>query len=261
MDELLKVNNLYKSFGGLVAVSNISLKVNKGQIVSIIGPNGAGKTTVFNLLSGFYTADKGEIIFDGKLVNGNKTYDFASKGMVRTFQNLRLFRSMSVLENVLIGRQHVTHYSPFQIMFNTRKKRSMEQEDREIAAALVAEMGMQDVLNVRCDGLPYGQQKKLEIVRALASQPKLLLLDEPAAGLNPQESDELAEFIYSLRDRGITILLIEHDMSLIMEISDYIYVMNHGEMLCEGTSDVVMNDEQVIEAYIGKGGVQRVSGN
>ena len=261
MKELLTVKNLSKSFGGIRAVSDIGLKVEEGQIVSIIGPNGAGKTTVFNLLSGFYSADEGEIIFDGKPVAGRHTYDFAPNGMVRTFQNLRLFKSMSVLENVLIGRQHVTRYTPLQMMFNTPKKRRMEQKDRAAAAELVAEMGMKDMLNVRCDGLPYGQQKKLELVRALATQPKLLMLDEPAAGLNPQESQELADFIFSIRDRGITILVIEHDMSLINKISDYIYVMNHGELLCEGTSDVVMNDEQVIEAYIGKGGAKRVSGN
>lgn len=258
--ELLKVSGLCKSFGGLAAVKDISFAVHKGQIVSLIGPNGAGKTTVFNLLTGVYTSDAGKVEFEGKNVSNRKPYDYVHIGMVRTFQNVRLYSRLTVLENVLIGAQANINYSVFDMLFNTRKKKETEREEKEKALQLLEEMGLAEYAEVRCDSLAYGQQKKIEIVRAMASNPAMLLFDEPAAGLNNQESDELCDFIRKLVDKGYTVLLIEHDMSLVMKISDYIYVMDHGVMLSEGKPEAVMRDKKVIEAYIGKSGVKNVIG-
>ena len=248
MDDILTVNGLCKSFGGIAAVQDISMRIPRGKIVSLIGPNGAGKTSVFNLLTGF----------EGAPLEGLKAYDYVKRGIVRTFQNVRLYSAMSVLDNVMVGNQYRIRYSPLDIVFNTRRKRRVEEESRTAALALLEELGLSHLAYERCDALSYGQQKKLEIVRAMASAPKLLLLDEPAAGLNPLESEELSVFVAHLIDRGFTILLIEHDISLVMSISDYVYVMDHGRMLSEGMPEQVQRDPAVIEAYIGKRGMQDV---
>lgn len=257
---LLEVTGISKSFGGLAAVSEMSFQVEEGQIVSIIGPNGAGKTTVFNLLTGFYTCDEGSILFDGEEISNLPPARYVEKKLTRTFQNLKLFPTMTVLENVLIGYQSCIKYGWLDAIFNTRKKQEEEREAREKAMEILKSIDMERYAMEKCCNLPYGVQKQMEIARAMVSGPKLLLLDEPAAGLNPQETEQLAGFIKSLPEKGYSVLLIEHDMGLVMTISDYIYVMDYGKLIAQGIPQVVQKNELVIEAYIGKGGARHVAG-
>ena len=252
MEPILKIEHVCKSFGGLKAVNDISLEIKKGSIVSLIGPNGAGKTTLFNIITGFYHADSGDICFDGIRTNDLKIHEYVKIGMARTFQNVRVFKELTVLENVIAGFQGVSAASAWSILFHTKKKRHMEQEMEEKAGELLEEFGFGGYAEHKCKNLPYGIQKKLEIIRALACDPKLLLLDEPAAGLNSQESAELRGYISSLQGRGHTIVLIEHDMKLVMDISDYVYVMDYGMLLTQGTPEEVRTNPKVIEVYMGK---------
>jgi len=247
----LKVDGITKRFGGIVAVDKVSFEVNQGEIVSIIGPNGAGKTTVFNMLTGVYAIDEGEIIFDGKPIHNHKPQDIVKSGISRTFQNIRLFTDLRVVENVLVGTHIKTKYNFFDSIFRTPRFRKEEDDKVLHAIQILQSIGLDNRRDDYAQNLPYGDQRKLEIARAIATDAKLLLLDEPAAGMNPQESAELLEFIRNLQKKGYTIILIEHDMSVVMKISDRIYVIDHGKPIAQGLPEEIANNEKVIEAYLG----------
>ncbi|MFA5678592.1 MAG: high-affinity branched-chain amino acid ABC transporter ATP-binding protein LivG [Pseudomonas sp.] len=250
---LLDVSGLCMRFGGLLAVDQVALQVNEGQIVSLIGPNGAGKTTVFNCLTGFYKPSAGRIRFRGEEVSGMPGFKLARKGMVRTFQHVRLFKQMSVVENLLVAQHHHMNTSMLAGLFKTPGFRRSEKEAMERAAWWLERMDLLDFANRTAGTLAYGQQRRLEIARCMVTRPSLLMLDEPAAGLNPRETADLQTLIAELRsEQGLTVLLIEHDMKLVMGISDHVVVINQGSPLAHGTPEQVRQNPEVIKAYLGE---------
>ena len=251
--ELLKTNKLSKSFGGLKAVSDFDVYLNKGELIGLIGPNGAGKTTVFNLLTGVYEPTEGEILFDEKNIVGLKPYQVCHKGMARTFQNIRLFSDLSVIDNVKIAYHQHASYGLTTAFLRLSGFYKGEDEMTKKAMDLLKIFKLDGKCNEIARNLPYGEQRRLEIARALAAQPKLLLLDEPAAGMNPQETHELMEMISWIRQEfGLTILLIEHDMALVMGVCERIYVLDYGMIIATGTPDEIKSNPKVIEAYLGE---------
>lgn len=250
---MLKTNKVKKMFGGLTAIKEFHINIESGELVGLIGPNGAGKTTAFNLMTGVYRPTEGELIFAGENVAGLKPYVITNKGIARTFQNIRLFKNMSVIDNVKIGFHGNTKYRLLSGFIHGPKYRAVEKEIEEKALELLAIFDLEENRDNLAKNLPYGKQRRLEIVRALAAQPKLLLLDEPAAGMNPQETQNLMALIHKIRqDFGLTILLIEHDMSLVMGICERIYVLDYGKIIAEGSPDEIKSNPRVIEAYLGE---------
>ncbi|MDE7132355.1 MAG: ABC transporter ATP-binding protein [Lachnospiraceae bacterium] len=249
---LLEVKNLGISFGGLRAVNEFNISVEKGQLYGLIGPNGAGKTTVFNLLTGVYQPDEGAILLDGVNLTGKKTIEICKAGVARTFQNIRLFGDMPVLDNVKVGLHNHYPYSTLEGILRLPRYHKVEKEMNEKAMELLKVFGLEDYADYQAENLPYGQQRKLEIARAMATDPKLLLLDEPAAGMNPNETKELMDTIRFVRDHfDMTILLIEHDMKLVSGICERLTVLNFGEVLAQGDTQDVLNNPEVITAYLG----------
>lgn len=252
-DPVLSVEHLTMRFGGLVAVGDLTFEVGRGDITALIGPNGAGKTTVFNCISGFYRPTGGTVVFDGTSVEAMPDFKISRLGMVRTFQHVRLFNSMTVLENLLVAQHRRVNRNLLAGLFLTSNYRKREDDAKERAAYWLKKVNLLDHANREAGNLAYGQQRRLEIARCMVTQPKLLLLDEPAAGLNPQETRELDNLIVGLKeDHGVAVLLIEHDMSLVMGISDRIVVVNQGVPLATGTPAEIRGNEDVIKAYLGE---------
>ena len=250
---VLKAEHLGITFGGLKAVSDFNMEIHEGELMGLIGPNGAGKTTVFNLLTGVYVPTEGAFYLCGQKLNGKQTYQVVEAGIARTFQNIRLFKAMTVLDNVKIAFTKDIHYNLADSLLRTKKYWNTEQELTEKAMEYLRIVHLDDKAGQLASSLPYGQQRKLEIVRALATNPSIILLDEPAAGMNPSETAELMENIRKMRDNfNIAVMLIEHDMNLVMGICEGICVLNYGRIIAKGTAEEIQNNPVVIEAYLGK---------
>ena len=252
MSCILETRNIGIQFGGLKAVDNVNFKADEGEITALIGPNGAGKTTLFNLIAGFYQPTSGMVYFKGQDITALKPYQRTRIGLARTFQNINLFKDMSVMDNALVGQHCRMTYDPITAMLSLPGKRKQEKQSREEIMKILDFMGLANVANEKAGSLSYGMQKNLEIARAMATRPELLLLDEPASGLNTQELDQLSQRVLRMRDMGITVVLIEHKMDVVMNISHKIMVLNFGECIAFGTPEEISADQQVIEAYLGK---------
>ncbi|MBN2452609.1 MAG: ABC transporter ATP-binding protein, partial [Lentisphaeria bacterium] len=248
---LLHVQGLERHFGGVVALHNVSFAVRPGQIKTVIGPNGAGKTTLFNVISGLLPAARGRVLYEGRNILGLKPFQIAQRGISRTFQNLSLFGNMSVGENVMVGRHCRTSRGILSAILRSPSQRREEREVRSDAMAILEVVGLAEKREEPVSALSFGQRRLVELARALATQPRLLLLDEPASGLNTKETEDLGGVIRGIRDQGITVLLVEHDMSLVMDISDSILVLNYGEPIAEGDPATIRNDPQVVAIYLG----------
>ena len=249
---ILQMNHVSKYFGGLAANSNVSFEIAEGEVFGIIGPNGAGKTTIFNLITGVFPVSEGNIVFEGVNLKNKKPHEITELGLSRTFQNIRLFSDMTAVENVMVGGHCRANAGLLASIFRTKAQKEEEKQIRMKAMKMLELVGIDDAAEIKADELPYGKQRRLEIARALATEPKLILLDEPAAGMNPQETLELASFIREIRDHfRKTILLIEHHMDLVMGIADRIYVLDFGKLIAQGTPEEIQNNARVIEAYLG----------
>jgi len=249
--KLLEVQDVLINFGGVTALNKVNLHVNEGEVAALIGPNGAGKTTVFNIVTGYYSPTSGNVIVDGESVLGLRPYQIARKGLGRTFQNIRLFGDMTAVENVATAADSLNKSGLVGSLFGVPRSRRDEAASMEKAHELLKFIGLDHRALQMAKNLPYGDQRRLEIARALALNPKVLLLDEPAAGFNPQEKVELGQLIREIRDRGFAVLLIEHDMSLVMDISDRVSVLDFGQKIAEGTPKEIQNNQRVIDAYLG----------
>jgi branched-chain amino acid transport system ATP-binding protein len=260
-DNILSANGMTKRFGGLVAVDQLDFSIPRGSIASIIGPNGAGKTTFFNCITGFYKIDEGELLFDNQRLNGKSADQITRSGIARTFQNIRLFNNMTVIENIMVGQEAHLKSSWLGAILGTPGTQRENADSEEEGRRLLRFVGLQGKGDIMAKNLPYGDQRRLEIARALASKPRLILLDEPTAGMNPSETAITTHFIKRLRDElDITVVLIEHDMRVVMGISEHITVLDHGRKIAEGPPSEIQSNTRVIEAYLGRGAAAGTAG-